>query len=278
MIAAQRADGRKPVLACWMGEASVAEARELLSSSGIPDFTTPERAVEAFSHLAAARAQSPAVARAAGPAALLGRPRSGGRANDHRGRARRAAVDAVRHGIQGGPARLRHTDRADDRGREPREGAGRRRDAGLSRGAEDQLAADRPQIRCRRRPHRNRRRSPRCDSAFLEITAAARAARPDAEILGVTVEKMAALPHARELLVGVTRDPVFGPMIAFGAGGTHGRGGSRQRRRAAAADHRAGRAADREDPRLARARRLPQRARRRTGPPSSRCCCASRTW
>ncbi len=35
-----------------MGETSVAEGRDLLSASGIPDFTTPERAVEAFSYLA----------------------------------------------------------------------------------------------------------------------------------------------------------------------------------------------------------------------------------
>ena len=40
------------MLACFMGEASVAEARALLSESGIADFTTPERAVEAFSYLA----------------------------------------------------------------------------------------------------------------------------------------------------------------------------------------------------------------------------------
>jgi len=43
---------KKPVLACWMGEKSVAEARKLLSASNISDFPTPERAVEAFSYLA----------------------------------------------------------------------------------------------------------------------------------------------------------------------------------------------------------------------------------
>ncbi len=43
---------KKPLLACWMGESSVAEARTLLSASGIPDFPAPEQAVEAFAHLA----------------------------------------------------------------------------------------------------------------------------------------------------------------------------------------------------------------------------------
>ena len=44
--------------------------------------------------------------------------------------------------------------------------------------------------------------------------------RPEAVIQGVTVEPMVALPDARELLIGVTRDPVFGPVLTFGAGGT----------------------------------------------------------
>ncbi len=52
------------------------------------------------------------------------------------------------------------------------------------------------------------------------MTAAVRAARPDARIRGVTVEPMAAVRDARELLIGVSRDAVFGPVVAFGAGGT----------------------------------------------------------
>lgn len=43
---------------------------------------------------------------------------------------------------------------------------------------------------------------------------------PDAEIDGVLVEPMYLSDNARELLIGVTRDPVFGPIITFGAGGT----------------------------------------------------------
>ncbi|BBP44719.1 acetyl CoA synthetase subunit alpha [Thiosulfatimonas sediminis] len=43
---------------------------------------------------------------------------------------------------------------------------------------------------------------------------------PDDAIHSVSVEPMANLPFARELIVGVSRDPVFGPAIAFGSGGT----------------------------------------------------------
>jgi acetyltransferase len=42
---------------------------------------------------------------------------------------------------------------------------------------------------------------------------------PDAQISGVTIEPMYVAPHGRELLIGVTRDAVFGPVISFGAGG-----------------------------------------------------------
>ncbi|MFC3119758.1 hypothetical protein ACFOHS_21580 [Jhaorihella thermophila] len=59
----------KPVLACWMGETAVAEARRLLSSNGIPDFTTPESAVEAFFLSGRASPQPDARARGAGAAA-----------------------------------------------------------------------------------------------------------------------------------------------------------------------------------------------------------------
>ena len=55
---------------------------------------------------------------------------------------------------------------------------------------------------------------------FKSLVEEAQRVRPDAEIRGVTVEPMAASADARELMVGVKRDPVFGPVIAFGAGGT----------------------------------------------------------
>ncbi|MCG7897606.1 MAG: bifunctional acetate--CoA ligase family protein/GNAT family N-acetyltransferase [Candidatus Thiodiazotropha lotti] len=44
--------------------------------------------------------------------------------------------------------------------------------------------------------------------------------RPEATIEGVTVEQMYQSPNGRELLIGIVRDPVFGPVISFGSGGT----------------------------------------------------------
>ncbi|MCV6636752.1 bifunctional acetate--CoA ligase family protein/GNAT family N-acetyltransferase [Candidatus Albibeggiatoa sp. nov. NOAA] len=43
---------------------------------------------------------------------------------------------------------------------------------------------------------------------------------PKARLDGVTVERMINKPNGRELMVGIVRDPVFGPVISFGMGGT----------------------------------------------------------
>lgn len=43
---------------------------------------------------------------------------------------------------------------------------------------------------------------------------------PGAKISGVTMEKMYRSANGRELMIGVIRDPVFGPVISFGGGGT----------------------------------------------------------
>jgi acetyltransferase len=44
---------------------------------------------------------------------------------------------------------------------------------------------------------------------------------PNASIAGVTVERMYRSPNGRELMIGIMRDPVFGPVISFGSGGTN---------------------------------------------------------
>lgn len=53
--------------------------------------------------------------------------------------------------------------------------------------------------------------------AFDEVTAAARHAEPDAQIEGVSVQRMAA--PGIEVIVGMTTDPQFGPVLMFGLGG-----------------------------------------------------------
>jgi acetyltransferase len=57
--------------------------------------------------------------------------------------------------------------------------------------------------------------------AFTTMLATVRVKQPQAKILGVTLEAMVHSRHARELMIGVLRDPVFGPAISFGAGGVN---------------------------------------------------------
>jgi acyl-CoA synthetase (NDP forming) len=54
-------------------------------------------------------------------------------------------------------------------------------------------------------------------AAFEEIVAAARKAEPKARIEGVAVQKMA--PAGTEVIVGMSKDPQFGPVLMFGLGG-----------------------------------------------------------
>ena len=41
----------KPLLACWMGEASVHDARLTFAQAQIPTFSTPEPAIDMFAHI-----------------------------------------------------------------------------------------------------------------------------------------------------------------------------------------------------------------------------------
>jgi acyl-CoA synthetase (NDP forming) len=54
---------------------------------------------------------------------------------------------------------------------------------------------------------------------YRAVLARAKAAHPDAQIDGVLVQAMA--KRGQEMILGITRDPVFGPMLMVGLGGIH---------------------------------------------------------
>jgi acetyltransferase len=56
--------------------------------------------------------------------------------------------------------------------------------------------------------------------AAAAISARVSTFRPDADVDGFAVQPMVLRKHAQELILGVSHDPVFGPVILFGAGGT----------------------------------------------------------
>ncbi len=57
-------------------------------------------------------------------------------------------------------------------------------------------------------------------AAFSTVTAQAQRLRPDAYIRGCIVQAMAPA-RAKEIIIGVKRDPQFGPMLLFGLGGIY---------------------------------------------------------
>ncbi|MFC7074671.1 acetate--CoA ligase alpha subunit [Halovenus rubra] len=54
---------------------------------------------------------------------------------------------------------------------------------------------------------------------YEDLVVRARNYQPDANILGVQVQEMVDLDSGTETIVGVTRDPQFGPLVMFGLGG-----------------------------------------------------------
>lgn len=219
LVEAAKKKPRKPVLGCWMGQTSVAAAREAMSSVGIPEFTTPERAVEAFSYLARHHLNQRLSLETPGPGTYTeGQDLAGAHliidnALDE-GRSMLSDIESKAvlraFGIPVGTTLEAAT-------------AAKALTAAQTVGFPVVLKINSPQI-----THKsdvggvktNLMSPADIRPAFDEIVETARAAMPEADILGVTVETMAATEHARELLVGVSRDPVFGPTIVFGAGGT----------------------------------------------------------
>ena len=57
-------------------------------------------------------------------------------------------------------------------------------------------------------------------SVFRQIIDEVQSKVPGAKIDGVNIEKMYRSSNGRELMIGIIRDPVFGPVISFGSGGT----------------------------------------------------------
>jgi acetyltransferase len=209
---------RKPVLGCWLGGPSVAAAREAWSAGGMPSFDTPERAADAWLQLVAharnqAALQQVPPERAEGPAPDLARARAILDDARHRGREWLDEVHAKEllslYGIDSVDTRKGHD--PDDAARVASEigfpvalkiiseQVVHKSDVGgvvLDLHTEHDV--------------RNAAMRMRQDIARLV---------PHAHVLGFAVQAMARRPGARELIVGLSNDPVFGPVVLCGAGG-----------------------------------------------------------
>ena len=212
IVAAARHWRTKPVLAVLMGREGLPQGRAELHALGIPAYTFPESAARALGALHRYRtwldrppaAPAPLVIDHARAAAVVVRARQEGR---HRLDTLEALELAAAYGIPTAPARLATS---------PEEAAR----AAAELGFPVALKVSSPDILHKSDIGGVRldvRDSGQARAAYEEIVAAARAFAPAARIAGVLVQKQVA--GGREVIVGVARDPLFGPVVMFGLGG-----------------------------------------------------------
>ena len=217
-VAEAARDQSKPVLACWMGGESVAEGRRRLSAAGLPVFQTPEPAVDMFAHVSSFYRNQLALMQAPGPLALQAPPDI---------ETARTIIDAA---LAAGRTLLGEVEAksllAAFRLPVTRTLAAGDAETAVAHasllGYPVVLKIDAPDI-----THKTDAGGVKLGladaaavrAAFAEVTANALRHAPQARLNGVTVQPMVSRRNGRELMVGVIRDPVFGPAIAFGSGG-----------------------------------------------------------
>ncbi|MGC9457635.1 MAG: GNAT family N-acetyltransferase [Halothiobacillaceae bacterium] len=212
-------DSSKPVMACWMGETLVNEARTRFDEVGIPQFRAPESAVEAIAALLAHRRnqallmQTPAAMPREAPADV-----AGARLIIEAARAEGRKILDMRES-KAILSAFRIPTNASILARSPNEAMLAAETLGfpvaLKISAPDlSHKSDSGGVRLNIRSAQSVRQQ------AAEMLDQIRTQHPDLRVDGVTVEHMSDRHNARELLVGILRDPVFGPVITFGMGGT----------------------------------------------------------
>ncbi|MCX7628312.1 MAG: bifunctional acetate--CoA ligase family protein/GNAT family N-acetyltransferase [Methylophilaceae bacterium] len=209
----------KPLLACWMGEAQVAEARTLFSQAKIPHYRSPELAVETFSFIADYYHNRQMLLQTPGPLSQTSEPDVEGARLLIEGvlTERRTVLSEMES--KAVLAAFRIPVAKTMVARSPN-------DALLiaeQMGFPVAMKIHSPDI-----THKSDCGGVRLNlgdahsvrSAYHDILERVKKNRPDARIEGVSIEPMIIKPHGRELMVGIVSDPVFGPVITFGAGGT----------------------------------------------------------
>jgi acetyltransferase len=212
-------DSTKPVLACWMGEEQTAGARRSLLQARIPVFRTPDPAVQMFGHVSAFYRNQQALLQAPGPIAAQVPPDLD---------TARAIVDAAlaeRREVLSemeSKALLAAFHVPIAKTVVARSAHEAMLIAGET-GFPVAMKIDSPDITHKsdvQGVRLNLGNAQAVQAAFQGIMDSAQRLRPEARVNGVTVEPMVRRAHGRELMVGVIRDPVFGPAIVFGTGGT----------------------------------------------------------
>jgi len=215
------AQSKKPVLTSWMGGSQVEAARRLFNNARIPDFRTLENAVDAFSYLATynrnqrlllqtpsrlTRGQEPPDVEGAKLIieAVLTEQRKVLTEPESIAVLKAFRIPAVQNGVA-------HS-------------ANEALIIAESIGFPVAMKVLSPEI-----THKsdvggvrlNINGASEVRGAYRALVDQVTAHSPGTRIAGVTVEKMYRSANARELMIGIMRDPVFGPVISFGSGGVN---------------------------------------------------------
>ncbi|PKO25853.1 MAG: GNAT family N-acetyltransferase [Betaproteobacteria bacterium HGW-Betaproteobacteria-8] len=209
----------KPLLACWMGGAQVDESRAAFNRARKPSFRTPEPAVEVFSYLTAYYQNQKLLMQMPGPLSHHLEPDVEGARMVIEGalQERRKVLSEMESKallsafhIPVAQTLVAHS---------PNEALLIAQQLGFPVA----MKVNSPDI-----THKtdaggvmlNLANAQAVRAAYHEIIESVKRYRPEARVEGISIEPMIVKPNGRELMVGVTNDPVFGPLITFGAGGT----------------------------------------------------------
>jgi len=209
----------KPLLACWMGDASVGAARSLLNRAGIPSFRTPEAAVGAFDNIASYYQNQRLLQQTPPPLSTLAKPdiESARLVIESVLAERRKVLTELESKTLLSAFHIPVTQTILARS------ATEAMMIATQLGFPVALKIDSPDI-----GHKsdvegvalNVMNGAGARDTYTEMVERVARLQPQARINGVTVQKMARARRGREIYIGLVTDDPFGPVVVFGAGGT----------------------------------------------------------
>jgi acetyltransferase len=209
----------KPLLTCWMGDASVGESRAILNNAMIPTFRTPEAAVGAFGNIASFYQNQQLLQQTPPPLSALATPDIEGarlliesvlaeRRNVLTEMESKALLSAFHI-----PVTKTILARS----------ANEAMMIATQLGFPVALKIDSPDISHKSDVNGvalNVMNAVGVRDTWNDMMQAVKRQQPNARINGVTIQNMARHRRGREIYIGLVTDDPFGPVIAFGAGGT----------------------------------------------------------
>ena len=218
-LAEARRSMGKPLLSCWMGDASVVAGRGILNDAAIPTFRTPEAAVGAFGNIASFYKNQQLLQQTPPPLTTLAKPDiEGARLIIETVLAeRRKVLTEMESKTLLSAFHIPVTQTILART------ANEAMMIATQLGFPVALKIDSPDI-----SHKsdvegvalNILNATGVRDTFIDMMQTVARLKPEARISGITVQTMARARRGREVCVGLVTDDPFGPVIAFGAGGT----------------------------------------------------------